>query len=418
MSNKIFTVAILGVGSRGGNGYGRIINGMRDRFKIVSLCDIRRERLDMFAPEFEVEEKNCFDTDEEFLKERRADLLIIATQDKDHVRHCLRAFELGYDVLMEKPITADENECYELLNSQKEHGNRALVCHVLRYSKPYVKVMELIDSGSIGRLVAIDALEPVNFWHQAHSYVRGNWRNTSDSTPMILAKCCHDLDLLQYYARSKCESVSSVGDLTFFTKENAPEGSALRCTECKYTDTCEYSAKNIYINGWYRKKTPTDDWPFNVIAAAPITEEKLWTAIKNGPYGRCVFHCDNDAVDHQIVQMTFKNGVKASLMMNAFNDKMGRCYRFYGTHGMIILANDSVTLREFGKNDVEFSSKELLESGHAHGGGDFGIISSLYDMLNGTAPESTSLEASIESHLMGIAAEKSRINGGELIKIH
>ncbi len=418
MDNKIFTVAILGVGSRGGNGYGRIINGMRDKFKIVSLCDIRRERLDMFAPEFEVGTDDCFDSDEEFLKQRRADLLIIATQDKDHVRHCLRAFELGYDVLLEKPITADENECYKLLNSQKEHGNRALVCHVLRYSKPYVKVMELIDSGRIGRLVAIDALEPVNFWHQAHSYVRGNWRNTSDSTPMILAKCCHDLDLLQYYAKSKCESVSSVGDLAFFTKENAPADCAMRCTECKYIDTCEYSAKRIYVSGWYKKNTPADDWPFNVIAAAPITEEKLWAAIKDGPYGRCVFHCDNDAVDHQIVQMTFKNGVKASLMMNAFNDKMGRCYRFYGTHGMIILANDSVTLREFGKDDVEFSSEELLESGHAHGGGDFGIVSSLYDMLTGIAPESTSLEASIESHLIGISAEKSRANGGVLVKIH
>ncbi|MBQ8879513.1 MAG: Gfo/Idh/MocA family oxidoreductase [Clostridia bacterium] len=418
MNSRIYTVAILGVGSRGGNGYGRIINTMSEQFKIVSLCDIRRERLDMFAPEFNVPAENCFDTDEEFLRERRADLLIIATQDKDHVRHCLRAFELGYDVLMEKPITADKDECLMLLEAQKKYGNRALVCHVLRYSKPYMKVMELIDEGKIGRLVAIDALEPVKYWHQAHSYVRGNWRRTGESTPMILAKCCHDLDLLQYYAKSRCESVSSVGDLTFFNQDNAPEGCATRCTECKYADTCEYSAKDIYVNGWHRKNTPEDDWPFNIIASAPITEEKLWEAIKNGPYGRCVFHCDNDAVDHQMVQMTFKNGVKASLLMTAFNDKMGRCYRFYGTHGMIILANECVTLREFGKDDVEFSSKELLESGHAHGGGDFGLISSLYAMLTGAAPESTSLEASVESHLMGIAAEESRLHGGALIKIH
>ena len=419
MADRIYTVAILGVGSRGGNAYGRLINKKPEQYDIVSLCDIRQCRLDMFAPEFNVKPEMCFLSDDEFLKEKRADLLIIATQDKDHVRHCKRAFELGYDVLLEKPITASAEECRELLETQKKYGNRALVCHVLRYSKPYLKVAECIDEGKIGRLVAIDAIEPVHYWHQAHSFVRGNWRDTKETTPMILAKCCHDLDLIQFYAKAKCRSVSSVGDLTYFKSDNAPDGAAKRCTECQFIDNCPYSAKRLYVDEWNRRGCPIDEWPFNVIAEAPITEKKLMDAIADGSYGRCVFHCDNDAVDHQMVQMTFENGVKASLTMTAFTEGFGRLYTFYGTNGIITLNDEKVVVREFGKEAVEYTSKALInEGGHSHGGGDAGLINTLPLMLDGKASQSTSLEGSVESHLIGIAAEKSRLLGGELIKVH
>ena len=427
MQEKLYTVAIIGVGARGGNVYGRLMCQFPNRFRIVALCDKRQERLDAFGAEFQVDEKLRFADEEEFFKEKRADLLVIATQDKDHVEHCLKAFERGYDILMEKPITDKKEECKAVLSAQKKYGCKALICHVLRYAPAFLKVAELIDDGKIGRLVAINSLERVTYWHQAHSYVRGNWRTTKETAPMILAKCCHDLDLIQYYAKSKCKSVSSVGGLTYFTPENAPKDSAKRCTDCKLVESCPYSAKKLYIDRWKKAYSPEDYWPYNVLVAAPVTEEKLWDALKNGPYGRCVFACDNDVVDHQLTQMSFENGVKACLTMTAFTTDdqselygLGRRMTFHGTLGEIILdeLDDSVCLQVFGQAKQVFKINALGDMGYGHGGGDFYLIKELCDMLDGNSNSSTSLEASIESHLMGIYAEESRLQDGKLLYIH
>lgn len=420
MGNKIFTVAILGVGGRGGDSYGKIINGMKDKYKIVSLCDLRPERLNRFGEKFGVAENELFTGENDFFAKKRADVIIIATQDKDHVRQAIKALELGYDILLEKPISDDKTELERLLAAQKKYGGKVLVCHVLRYAPAFMKVAELIDGGEIGRLVAINALERVTFWHQAHSYVRGNWRKSEETSPMIMAKCCHDLDLLQFYAKSECESISSVGDIAYFKKENSPEGSSDRCVDCKYAETCPYSAKKIYVEWWKAQGNPEDYWPFNVIASAPLTEEKLAKAIKSGPYGRCVFKCDNDVVDHQIVEMKFKNGVKAELTMMGFTKQYGRRYTFFGTNGDITLdeSADSITVHKFtlsDDDDYTISVKPLVEGGYGHGGGDSGILNALYKVLSGMGAEETSIEKSVESHLMSIAAEKSRLSGESVI---
>ena len=420
MSKKKFTVAILGVGSRGGNVYGTLLNSRPDEFDIVALCDPRQERLDMFSAEFNVDKANCFRDENEFFKCRRADLLVIATLDRDHVRQCLTAFELGYDVLCEKPLSDKIEECEALLESQKRNGNKILVCHVLRYASAFLKLADIIDSGEIGRLVSINSLERVRYWHQAHSYVRGNWRRSEETTPMILAKCCHDLDLIQYYANSRCKTVSSVGSLSYFNKENMPEGARERCTECKYIDTCPYSAKDIYIDIWKKDGSRPNVWPENVIAPAPLTDEKLMKAIKEGPYGRCVFACDNNVVDHQHTQMEFENGVKASLTMVAFTGQHGRRMDFFGTLGELVFDGDTnvITLYKFGKEPKTISVSELEDGGFGHGGGDVGLISDLYDVLMGKGENRTSLEASIESHLIGIKAEESRLRGGVCLSVH
>ena len=420
MSEKqIFTVAILGAGARGALTYGRLMNRRTEQFDIISLCDMREDRLERFSKEFGVKPENCFTDENEFFKQRRADLLVIATQDDDHVRHCLRAFELGYDVMLEKPITEKKEECEALLAAQEKYGNRALVCHVLRYAPAYRKVAELLDVGEIGRLVAIDLLEPVGYWHQAHSYVRGNWRTTESAAPMILAKCCHDLDLLQWWAKSRCVSVSSVGDLTFFNEQNAPEGATAKCLDCPHVDSCAYSAKRIYLDMWKENGSRADFWPTDVFVSYPLTEEKILADLATSPYGRCVFHCDNNVVDHQMTQMTFENGVKASLTMTAFTIMGGRRATFYGTQGELTMDDDAVTLKPFGKEPIVYSIATLLDGGYAtHGGGDEGMIRSLYDMLSGGGTLSTSLAASVESHLMGIAAEESRLAGGALVKVH
>ena len=317
--NKIFTVAIIGCGSRGQNVYGKYMFEAKDKFQIVALCDINQRMLEIASARFGVEKENCFVNDEDFFARKRADVLVIGTQDRDHVRQCVKALELGYDVLLEKPISPIEEELYELLEAQKKYGGKVVVCHVLRYAPAFLKMKEIIDAGKIGKIISIDWTEQVAYWHQAHSFVRGNWRNDGETSPMIMQKCCHDLDLLQYYADSKCDSVYSMGDLSFFNRQNQPEGAADRCVNCKYVDSCTYSAKNIYVQGWRNMGKPLNIFPFNLITDAyPTTEEALMESITTGPYGRCVYKCDNNVVDHQMTTMTFANGVKATLTMTGF----------------------------------------------------------------------------------------------------
>ena len=418
MTERIFTVAIIGVGGRGGYAYGTLIADMPDKFKINALCDINTEKLSYFSEKFGVGEDALFTDENAFFKEKRADVLIISTQDKDHVRHARIAFKLGYDVLLEKPITSNRAELEELLELQRSTGSKVLVCHVLRYAPAYMKIAELIESNAIGRLVSINAIEQVGYFHQSQAYVRGFWRREADSAPMIIAKCTHDLDLIQYYANSTCETLSSIGELTHFTAENAPEGAAERCLDCKYVETCPYSAKTRYLDEW--RKVQKDIYPYNVVCHAPITEEKMIAALRNGQYGICVYKCDNDVVDHQLTQMTFKNGVKASLTMMAFTRFCGRRIEFFGTGGQITLdeVRGFIRVGVFGEAEYQLKISELESANMLHGGGDYGLVKTLYDVLTGNASEKTSLAHSVESHLIGIAAEASRRLGGALVKVH
>ena len=418
MSKNKFTVAIIGVGGRGGYAYGTLISDLPNQFEIVTLCDINTEKLSYFSKKFNVAAENLFVDEDVFFQKKRADVLIIATQDKDHVRHATKAFCLGYDILLEKPITDNRQELQKLLALQKETGCKALVCHVLRYAPAFMKVAELLENGTIGRLISINAIEQVGYFHQAQAYVRGHWRKSKNATPMILAKCSHDLDLLQFYANSACESLSSVGDLSYFTAENAPEGAAERCLDCSYQNTCPFSAKTQYLDNWLKDRT--DAYPYNVPCHAPITEEKIRAALQNTIYGKCVFRCDNDVVDHQITQMTFQNSVKATLTMTAFTRHCGRRMEFFGTNGQITLdeVRDFIRIGVFGASEYEIKISDLLPPDTMHGGGDHGIVHTLYDMLTGKASKKTSLIHSAESHLIGIAAEESRIAGGKLVYVH
>lgn len=419
MMNKIYTIAIIGTGARGAKAYGRLIHQSPDRYKITHLCDINPEVLNLVGDEFNVPIENRYTDPQLFFSERRADVLVIATPDDCHVEHCLNAMKLGYDILCEKPLTDKEEDCKLLLETQKKYGNKILVCHVLRYALSYLKIKEIIDSGKLGKIVSINWTEPVGYWHQAHSYVRGNWRNTNHAAPMLLAKCCHDLDLIQYFAGAQCESVSSVGDLSFFKPECAPDGAATRCSECGLKSTCPYSAYRIYVERWKEKGSPAIDWPYNVLVSEPVTEEKLLDAIANGSYGRCVFHCDNNVVDHQSVQMKFKNGVIATLHMNAFNNGGDRRITLFGTYGEAIIVGDDITINVYGQPTETINTEILgLHQDYAHGGGDARMINALYDMISGNRALTTSLEGSIESHLIGIKAEQSRLMGGKSLFVH
>ena len=417
---KKLTVAIIGGGSRGIDAYANLMK-KSNKYQVVSVCDSRNVRLELAKKEFKIPNHLLFKDEKDFFKKKLADVCIIATQDQDHVRHAIKAMSLGYDILLEKPITPSKNECLRLLAAQKKYKKKVIVCHVLRYAPAYLEVARLIDKGTIGQLIDIDALEQVAYWHQAHSFVRGNWRSSKETSPMILAKCCHDMDLLQYYAKSRCKCVSSMGRLDFFNKKHQPKGASSRCQTCKYIDSCAYSAKNIYIKMWKERGAPKNGWPFNVTCTTyPLTEKNLKKAYENNDYGKCIFTCNNDVVDHQQTIMTFENGITANLCMTAFTGKSGRVYKFHGTYGEIDLDEEKrvVVIKRFGEKEIIESFDKLLEKDHfGHGGGDEGLVNALYNIIVNKNDAATTLASSIESHLMCFAAEESRLNDGKLIYI-
>ena len=415
-----FTVAVLGCGSRGAC-YTKYMLTTPDKYKLVALCDPAAEQIEKMHSLFGINDTVDFLEPEEFLKEKRADVLVIASPDREHVPQAVRGMELGYDLLLEKPISDSRDEIDLLLATQIKTGRKVMVCHELRYGKGYLKCKEILDSGRLGRLYAIDASERVAYWHWTQAYVKGVGASIKLGYPAILAKCSHDLDLLQSYAKSECLTVSSVGDRTFFKAENAPEGASDRCVDCKHCNTCPYSAKRIYIDGWHKAGEPSFNWPYTKVSiSVPLTEEALLDGITHGPQGICVFKGLTDLVDHQMVQMTFKNGVKASLKM-IYGAEMGRKYIFYCDHGELTLDERTGTIQvmPFGEEAEIIDIASLIGKGQkGHGGGDAELIRGLYSVISGDSEGTTTLKESIECHLMGISAEESRAVGGGLIKVH
>ena len=421
---KKFTVAVLGTGSRGFV-YSSLMKERTDEFEIVALCDVNPAQVKKANKVFMLPDEALFYDEESFFGEKRADVLIIATWDKVHVRQGIRAMELGYDVLMEKPVSDSEQDIKDLLAVQQKTGKKVIVCHVLRYGQGYRKLGQLLKDGTIGTLMAIDAMERVAYWHQAQAYVRLQSTVNDLAHPTILAKCCHDLDYIQHYAGARCETVSSVGGLRFFRRENMPEGAAERCLDCKYKDSCIYSAKKIYIDGWKKNGCPEFVWPYNKISLKnPNTEEDLYEGLKTVVQGKCAFQCDVDlnpyVVDHQMVQMHFSNGVDATLKM-LFTAQMGRRINLFGTHGEIIMDEipGTIEVKRYGEEVEVIKINELGEdAGYGHGGGDAGLVKDLYLILTGQKQDYTSLTESVESHLIGIKAEESRLNGGVTNSVH
>lgn len=419
---KTLTSAILGTGSRGSL-FGELMK-KHGGFKVTAGCDTNPEQLIKFKKLLELDDSCLFGDEETFFEKKRADVLVIATFDREHVRQCVRAMKIGYDVLLEKPISDSREELELLLKTQKETGRTVAVCHELRYGPGYEKMSRLLKSGVIGNLIAIDAMERVAYWHQAQAYVRIQSERNSVAYPTILAKCSHDLDLVQHYAGAECDTLSSVGGLSFFRKENAPENAAERCLECPHIEICPYSAKKIYIDGWKRDNCPGFVWPYNKVSLKkPTTENDLYEGLKTTCFGKCAFLCgvenNPEVVDHQLVQMQFKNGVTAVLKM-VFAQTPGRRINLFGTYGELLLdeRTDTLEIRRFGETPEIIDMKTLNADGNAHGGGDSRLVEHLYGLLTENEENRTSLKESVESHLMGIAAEESRRGGGNSVRVH
>ena len=411
------TVAIAGLGSRGLQTYAKCLEKFADRAEIVAVADIRPDRVAVAAEKYSIPADKCFDSVESLLQQPKlADVLFICTPDNVHYQPAMEGLKRGYHLLLEKPAARSVKECRDIARLAEEKGLNVVVCHVLRYTVFYQKIKELIDAGRVGDVMNIEAIERVGYWHQAHSFVRGNWHVAADTTPMILAKCCHDMDLLLWLTGKKCEKVTSFGHLSHYNAANKPEGAPERCGDgCPHADTCPYNAQAYYMDCF---KRGGNCWPVNVLAPEP-TEEKIIEALKVKDYGRCVYQMNNDVVDHQVLTLQLEDDVTVAFTMTAFSNKGGRCMRVMGTKAEIFadMEKDLITLMPFGGEEEEFDIRKIATDLSGHGGGDIKMVEDYLDVLEGKPMPSamTTIARSVESHYICLAAEESRVNGGQLI---
>lgn len=422
MSKKV-TVAIAGLGARGADSYAPAVLKYPDLMEIVAVADIVPEKVEAVAKAYNLPKEACYDSAEAMLAAGKlADVMIIATQDKQHVPHGIPALKLGYHLLLEKPISPDLEECRELVRVAKENDRHVIVCHVLRYTPFYTKLKEILDSGIIGDVTTVAGFEYVGYAHQAHSFVRGNWRNSVETSPMILAKCCHDMDLYLWLTGKTCESISSFGNRYHFRAEKAPKGCSKRCLDgCLVKEECLFDAEKIYMDSPYGIRNGHTSWPVNVVSLNP-TEASVYEALKTGPYGRCVYHCDNDVVDHQIVNMTMTDGSLLSFTMTAFTEKTARESKFMGTLGEIVgyMEENIIKVRPFGKEEIIIDVNRLATDFSGHGGGDHQMVKEFLEVVSGQSEmksHMTAIDVSVESHYIALAAEQSRLAGGKVIKV-
>lgn len=421
---KQVTAAIAGLGSRGKDVYAPMSRLFPEKLKITAVADPDPSRAMQMREEYRIEEDRCFGSAEEMLEQPRlADVMIIATQDRQHVRQAVRAMERGYDILLEKPVSPELDECREIVRRAEELKRKVVVCHVLHYTPFYQTVKSLLDAGRIGEVVSVMAVENVGYWHQAHSFVRGSWRDSDTTSPMILQKCCHDMDMLLWLTGKTCESVSSYGDTYLFKKEKAPAGAAHRCTGgCRVKEACPFDAEKIYLTD---KETGVLEgncgWPANVLTMHP-DGESVRRALEEGPYGRCVYYCDNNVVDHQVVNMNMTDGSTVSFTMCGFTADCSRYAKLMGTKGQIIadMGANTIEVTPFGKDAELIDVSRMAEDFSGHGGGDRGLVSAFLDLVTGEQSEDdtiSSVERSLESHYIALAAEESRRNGGAVIRM-
>ena len=406
-TNKQITAIVIGAGNRG-RLYASYAERFPDHLKIVGVSDILESRKNAMGDKHGIPQEHRFGHYREvFEVPKFADVVIISTPDDKHIEPCLKAMELGYDVLLEKPAAQTEAECRQILAHTKKYNRIVAICHVLRYAPYFIALKHAVATGEIGELVNIQHMEPIQYAHMAHSYVRGNWRSEKATTPIILAKSCHDLDIIRWIVDKPCLTIAADGSLHLFKKENAPEGAPLRCTDgCPHESTCPYSAIDIYVNrkqhlGVFDLKDRKD-------------ENEIMEKIKTTGYGRCVNHSDYDQPDHYVSQMTFEDGKTASFTMDAFTPWGGRRTRIMGTTGFIEGDGKTFTVYDIRSNKKKVWNMDVVDAeeykGSGHGGGDFALVR---DFIEAVATQdnnrlSSTIEASIESHIMGFAAEKSR----------
>ena len=405
------TLAVVGAGNRG-NEHGDWALANPARARVVAVCEPREPRRDRFAARHAIPAGASFAGWRELAgRGRLADAVLICTQDAMHVEPAVAFAELGYHVLLEKPMATTEAGCRRIVGVVERAGVLFAVCHVLRYTPYTTLVKQVVDAGRLGQVISVQHLEPVGFLHQAHSYVRGPWRTQGAATFMLMAKSCHDLDWLQHVVGRPIRRVSSFGGLAHFRPEHRPAGAADRCLDCGVEPACPYSAVRFYSRCLERGP----GWPLDAVVD-DYTEADLLAALRHGPYGRCVWACDNDVVDHQVVAMEFDGGPTGTFTMTGFNAGGHRRTRLFGTHGELEGDGETVRVHDFLTQTTEVLSARTPGDATAaggHGGGDRGLMDAFVRAVATGDPSSilTGPRESLSAHLAVFAAEQARLEG-------
>ena len=411
MSRPVEAV-LIGAGYRGYYTFGMYALEHPNEIRYVAVAEPNEELRERFARAHNIPPERCFRSWEDLaVREQLAPLLFNATMDTTHFPSTMAALERGYDVLLEKPMAVTPVDCIRLVESANAFKRNLWVWHEMRYTEFFSTIHQLVQSGRLGDVITVEHRENVAFWHMAHAFVRGNWRNTKTSAPMILTKCCHDLDILFWILGKQAVRLSSFGSLLHFRPDRAPHPEVPeRCTDgCPVEDECPFYAPRLYIGG------PSEGLARHL--SIDQSRSSIMEALRNGPYGRCVYRCSNDVVDHQVVNMEFEGETMVTLIMHGHSHEPSRTVRFDGTRatlqGRFAGVGPEITVHDHRTGQVE---RIVPKAGSGHGGGDEKLMETFVQAMRGEGPGLlNSASEALESHLMAFAAEESRVDGGVVI---
>ena len=422
MQQRCVSCIIVGGGERG-LVYASYSLDFPSKLKVVGVAEPREHRQSIFKESFGLKDSQVYNDWRLITEPKLADCVCICVQDQAHKDSATHFAQLGYHVLLEKPMAVTEEDCRQITKVCNQNNIIFVVCHVLRYAPHNKLIKKLIDDGSIGEVKNIEHTEPVGYFHFAHSFVRGNWRNQSESSFSMLTKCCHDVDLIKYWASpKKCIKVVSFGSLSHFSSDNQPHQAksqnVTRCTECpdSVRSACPYDAHKIYVQPVV---SGLKKWPVSVIMdKVDFDIEDVISTLKTSPYGRCVYRCDNDVCDNQQVLFEFDEGLTATLNMVAFTEKL--CQRstiIRGSTGEISCSSpEQVSLFNFNtKETVVYdtlpSTSELNTRMKNHGYADFYLMDTFIRAVSYNDPNliTTSADDALSSHELVFHIERSRL---------
>jgi predicted dehydrogenase len=400
-TNTPLRVAVIGAGIRGTN-LARRLSRSEYGAVIFAVAEPDDEKRRSFAREFKLSEEVIFSGWSDLVQKLdNCDAAIIATLDNQHAGPAVACLKHDWHILLEKPLADTFQDCKLIVKTQEERRKTVAVCHTLRFMDGYRTVKQIVSNGTVGQVVHIDHMEAIGNLRFSHNYVRGRWAREKDNTFLLLHKCSHDIDYINWLFSDQCLRVSSFGSLKYFTPANAPQGSRRRCTdECPLIDTCQYSSTSLYVN------SPLNEWPARDICNVHTREEHL-EAVKNGPFGRCVWHAGNDVVDHQVVMMEFEGGATATCTLSGYSATNGRRIRIQGTLGEILFdeAEGIITTKKFADNKEAIIKVTPPVSYHPE---DQEIVDEwLSSIINSTAVTVDAGEA-LRTHAVVFAAEISR----------
>ena len=399
---KPVSIVAIGAGNRT-NKYLEYVKQHPDRVRLVGVVELNDIRRQSVAERFGLEPSQCYADYHDFFRNPvQTDAVMVCTPENMHFEPTMLAIEAGYHVLLEKPIAQTLEECQAIGEAARKKGVLVSVCHVLRYHPYFMKVKELVDSGELGHIISINHRTSVGVDRAAHGFVRGIWRSERLSNPMLMSKCCHDIDFLLWLTKTPCRKLTSFGSLRWFKAKNAPEGSAERCIDCGVESHCPFSAVDLY--------QVRRDWIANFdVPEGKTIDDVIEDQLREGLYGRCVYHCDNDVVDHQIVSMEMESEVTINFSMDIFTLKDCRETHISLTEGEIDGDENRLRVRRFrGAEETVYDFSGLAHQPF-HAGADLAIIADFIDAIRtGRRDLVTSIDRSVESHRICFEAERSR----------